>query len=61
MTDKAAPPPSRRIADNSANWPALAALLAPAPDCDCQVLAMAITDQFGPAPPIGRAAPKPIR
>lgn len=45
MADRSSTTP-RPIADNSTNWPSLAALLAPAADCDCQVLAMTITERM---------------
>lgn len=50
-------------ADNSARWPGLAALLAPSAGCDCQLVALLISDEIdaqkaapSATPPSGRSA-----
>ena len=44
MAMKAPPEPGPKLADNSDRWPALAAMLAPAAGCDCQMLAVMLAD-----------------
>ena len=44
MRVKAPPEPGPKLADNSDRWPALAAMLAPAAGCDCQMLAVMLAE-----------------
>lgn len=61
-TDSAPTEPERRLADNSHNWPGLAAVLAPAAGGECQMLGLAIAEACGrpdrtaaEIPPVGKA------
>ena len=40
--------PTGRIAENGGRWPDLQWLLAPAAGCDCQLMALAMTDDAKP-------------